>query len=76
MAIKHSRFDLDWWIIEKRQIYILITLVVLSTLGGGVSFYVWKHGSPFKTSATVTDAPAGASGAVALVLNGLPYFHT
>ena len=60
MAIRHSRFDLDWWIIEKRQIYILITLVVLSTVGGGVGYYVWKHGSPFKTSATVADAPAGA----------------
>lgn len=60
MAIKHSRFDLDWWIIEKRQIYILITLVVLGALGGSFGFYVWKYGSPFKTSATVADAPAGA----------------
>ncbi|HYY59442.1 MAG TPA: FecR domain-containing protein [Pyrinomonadaceae bacterium] len=60
MATKQGRFDLDWWIIEKRQIYFIITLLVLSVLGGGAGLYVWVYGTPFKTSATVAEAPAGA----------------
>src|SRR5215210_2157303 len=60
MTTKHGRFDLDWWIIEKRQIYIIISLFVLSVLGGAAGIYIWKYGSPFKSSATVAEAPAGA----------------
>lgn len=60
MATKRSRFDLDWWIIEKKQIYMMIMLVVLAVVGACGGLYVWKYGSPFKTSATVSEAPAGA----------------
>ncbi|HEY6189668.1 MAG TPA: FecR family protein [Pyrinomonadaceae bacterium] len=60
MATKQGRFDLDWWIIEKRQIYFIVTLLLLSTLGGGVGVYLWKYGSPFKGGPAVADAPAGA----------------
>ncbi|HEX8139841.1 MAG TPA: FecR domain-containing protein [Pyrinomonadaceae bacterium] len=60
MATKHGRFDLDWWIIEKRQIYLITTLLVLSLIGAGAGLYVWKYGSPFKANATVAAGPAGA----------------
>ena len=60
MATKQGRFDLDWWIIEKRQIYFIITVLALGVLGGGAGLYVWIYGTPFKTSATVAEAPAGA----------------
>jgi uncharacterized cupin superfamily protein len=60
MATKQGRFDLDWWIIEKRQIYIIITLFVLSIVGGAAGLYVWKYGSPIKSGTAVAEAPAGA----------------
>lgn len=60
MATKHGRFDLDWWIVQKRQIYIIIGVLVLLLLATGAGLYVWKYGNPFSSPKTTTDALAGA----------------
>lgn len=60
MATKNGRFDLDWWVVQKRQIFIIITLLVLVLLGTGVGLYLWKYGNPFSSPKTNVDMPAGA----------------
>lgn len=60
MATKRSRFNLDWWVVQKRQIYRLIALLVVIMLACGAGLYLWKYGNPFKRSETAQDAPAGA----------------
>lgn len=60
MATKHSRFDLDWWVIQKRQIYFIIGLLVVGGTLGGAGVYLWKYGNPFKSQEQAVDAPAGA----------------
>ena len=41
----------DWWVVQKRTIYLGIALLVMLMLGGGAALYVWKFGNPLKTSA-------------------------
>jgi FecR protein len=60
MTSKSSRFDFDWWIIQKRLIYIIIGVLALSGVAGGTGIYIWKYGSPFKGIGKTSDAPAGA----------------
>jgi hypothetical protein len=60
MATKHSRFDLDWWIVQKRQIYIIVAVLILLLLTGGAILYVRKYGNPFSSPKTTADLPAGA----------------
>lgn len=60
MAIKHSRFDMDWWIVQKRQIYMIIAVLALILLATGAGLYVWKYGNPFSSPKTTADVPAGA----------------
>ncbi|HEX8845326.1 MAG TPA: FecR domain-containing protein [Pyrinomonadaceae bacterium] len=60
MATKHSRFDLDWWVVQKRQIYIIIGVLLLLLLAGGAGLYLWKYGNPFGSPKQAVDLPAGA----------------
>ena len=60
MTNKPARFYLDWWVVQKRAIYIVITLLVLSVAVAGAALYVWKYGNPFKNVGVVTDPSAGA----------------
>jgi hypothetical protein len=60
MVTRVSRFDGDWWIVQKRFIYIAIFVGVLALLGGAVGAYVWAYGNPFKGVAADTGARAGA----------------
>jgi hypothetical protein len=60
MATKHSRFDLDWWVVQKRQIYFIIGLLVVGGTLGGAGVYLWKYGNPFRSQEQAVDAPAGA----------------
>lgn len=56
---KTSRFAYDWWIIQKRFVYLIILLFVLCGLAAGAAVYVWKYGNPFKNIAEVRNV-AGA----------------
>jgi hypothetical protein len=60
MSTKSSRFDLEWWVVSKRVIYLLIALLVVAVLASGISIYSWLYGNPFKGITTETSAAAGA----------------
>jgi hypothetical protein len=60
MTTKTNRFAFDWWVVEKRSIYALIAVVVLSGVGLGGALYVWKYGNPLKKSGLAVKAPSGA----------------
>lgn len=56
---KTSRFAYDWWIIQKRFVYLIIAIFALSVLAAGGTLYVWKYGNPFRNVAEM-KYPAGA----------------
>jgi FecR protein len=60
MATKVSRFDMEWWVVQKRLIYIAVLLLSLSTVAGVFGLYVWAYGFPFKGAPASQGEPAGA----------------
>ena len=60
MVTRVSRFDGDWWVVQKRLIYIVVLIVSLAVFIGGCGLYVWVYGNPFKGTAETEGAPAGA----------------
>ena len=60
MGTKSSRFDLDWWVIQKRFIYIVIISVAVSLIVGGIGVYLWINGNPFKSAGRDASVIAGA----------------
>lgn len=59
MPNRTSRFAFDWWIIQKRLVYLMAAIVVLCGVAAGAAIYVYKFGNPFKNVATERTA-AGA----------------
>src|SRR5437773_5159506 len=60
MASKESYFEIEWWVIQKRAIYIAAFLLISSVMVAGAALYVWKYGNPLKGVAIRSDGPAGA----------------
>src|SRR5215212_12042088 len=60
MVTRVSRFDGDWWVVQKRFIYIAVIIACLGVAGGAVSLYVYLYGNPFKGAAEAEGAPTGA----------------
>jgi hypothetical protein len=60
MGTRTSRFDLDWWIVPKRLIYIVVALLIFGVVAGGAGVYLWVHGNPFKGAPVDSDSSAGA----------------
>ena len=60
MVSKDSPFDFEWWVIQKRAVYVTAIVLGLSAIVGGASLYVWKYGNPLKSIAARVDSPAGA----------------
>ena len=58
MANKTSHFAFDWWIIQKRFVYLVIAIFMLCGLAAGAAVYVWKYGNPLKNVAERNN-PAG-----------------
>jgi hypothetical protein len=58
-ANKTTHFAFDWWIIQKRFVYLVIAILMLCGIAAGAALYVWKYGNPFKNIAEV-KYPAGA----------------
>jgi hypothetical protein len=56
---KTTRFAFDWWIVEKRFVYLVIAIFACCGLAAGAAVYVWKYGNPFRNVAVVNH-PAGA----------------
>src|SRR5256885_2295793 len=61
MVTRVSRFDADWWVVQKRLIYILVIIASLAVVAGGCGLYVWLYGNPFKSAAVSDPALADAS---------------
>jgi len=57
---KLNHFDIDWWVIQKRAVYIGVLLVALCAMAAGGALYVWKYGNPFKHIADKTENLPGA----------------
>src|SRR5437868_12980980 len=55
-----NHFDLDWWVIQKRAIYVAVLTLVLCAIAAGGALYVWKYGNPLRNVALKSDAVAGA----------------
>jgi hypothetical protein len=60
MESKVSHFDLEWWVIQKRVIYVAILILSAFAIVGGTALYVWKYGNPLKNVATRSESLAGA----------------
>lgn len=60
MATRTSRFVFDWWVVQKRIVYLAIFLFVLCGLAGGAALYVWKYGNPLRNVGTRVSTTAGA----------------
>ena len=60
MTSRVSHFEIDWWVIQKRAVYITVLMLVLCVIAGGAALYVWKYGNPFKNVALHSDPLAGA----------------
>jgi FecR protein len=60
MISKVGHFEIEWWVIQKRAIYIAVLVGISCVLVAGASLYVWKYGNPLKNVAMRTDLPAGA----------------
>ncbi|HEV2706930.1 MAG TPA: hypothetical protein VGV59_13455, partial [Pyrinomonadaceae bacterium] len=60
MGTRTSRFDLDWWIVPKRLIYIVVALLIFGVVAGGAGVYLWVHGNPFKGAPLDPASAAGA----------------
>lgn len=59
VANRTSRFAYDWWIIQKRFVYLVIAIFMLCGLAAGAAVYVYRYGNPFRNVAVVNH-PAGA----------------
>jgi hypothetical protein len=60
MATKVSHFEIDWWVIQKRAVYIAVLILVLCVIAAGAGLYVWKYGNPLRNVALHSDPLAGA----------------
>ncbi|PYS79660.1 MAG: hypothetical protein DMF66_01960 [Acidobacteria bacterium] len=60
MVTRISRFDADWWVVQKRLIYVVVIIASLAVVAGGCGLYVWLYGNPFKGAAVADGAAAGA----------------
>ena len=60
MASKANYFEIEWWVIQKRAIYIGVLILISSVVVAGGALYVWKFGNPLKRVAIHSDVPAGA----------------
>lgn len=50
----------DWWVVQKRTIYLGVALLVVLMLSGAAALYVWKFGNPLKNVGTQVNSAAGA----------------
>lgn len=60
MVTRISRFDADWWIVQKRFIYLAIILACLAVLAACAGVYVYLYGNPLKGVADNIGTTAGA----------------
>ena len=57
---KITHFKFDWWVVQKRAVYLIVLVMILCVTAAAVSLYVWKYGNPLKNVAMKAEALAGA----------------
>lgn len=60
MSTRTRRFVFDWWVIQKRVVYLLVAFLVLCGIAAGGALYVWKYGNPLKNVGTGVKLASGA----------------
>jgi len=60
MSTRTRRFVFDWWVVQKRVVYLLVAFMILCGIAAGGALYVWKYGNPLKNVGTGTKLAAGA----------------
>src|SRR6266850_845707 len=60
MATKVSHFEFEWWVIQKRAVYIIALILALCAIVAGGVLYVWKYGNPLRNVAARSESLAGA----------------
>jgi hypothetical protein len=60
MVTRISRFNADWWIVQKRFIYLAVILLCLAIIAGCAGLYVYLYGNPLKGVAADIGTSAGA----------------
>jgi hypothetical protein len=60
MTPKTRHFVFDWWVVQKRIVYLLAAIVVLCGLAGGTALYVWKYGNPLRNVGSGVKLASGA----------------
>ncbi|MEO8433564.1 MAG: FecR domain-containing protein [Pyrinomonadaceae bacterium] len=55
MNTRTTRFTPDWWVIQKRAIYVIILMLALCVIAAGAALYVWKYGNPLKNLGATTN---------------------
>jgi hypothetical protein len=59
VANKTSRFAFDWWIIQKRFLYLMFAIFFLFAMAIGAAVYVKIYGNPFRSFSELKQ-PSGA----------------
>jgi len=60
MTTKVGNIEFEWWVIQKRAIYVIALLVAFCVLAAGGALYVWKYGNPLRNVAAGSESLAGA----------------
>lgn len=60
MITRTTRYVFDWWVVQKRSIYLLVAFLTLCLLVAGGAIYVWKFGNPLRNVGTGIKTSAGA----------------
>jgi hypothetical protein len=60
MRTQTRRFVFDWWVVQKRVVYLLVALLFLCSLAAGGALYVWKYGNPLRNVGAGTHQASGA----------------
>lgn len=57
---KRRSLDFEWWVVQKRAIYILIGVLALCGVAAGAGLYVWKYGNPLRNVGIKSNMTPGA----------------
>lgn len=60
MGTNTRLFALDWWVVQKRVVYLMVALLLLCGVAAGAALYVWKYGNPLRNVGATSKLPAGA----------------
>ena len=60
MTTRTRHFVLDWWVVQKRVLYLIIASLIVCVVAAVTAAYVWKYGNPLRKVGIVTKTPAGA----------------